>query len=96
MDKSFKFFKRNKLKKTIYDNALKELLELKEMAESSDANSNHRFEIILSSKDLNVAVDEAIIKFDLDGPDGMFGRINYVLDLHHIDSRINFLIDFRQ
>jgi len=56
----------NKLKKTIYDNALKELLELKEMAESSDANSNHRFEIILSSKDLNVAVDEAIIKYDID------------------------------
>ncbi len=56
----------NKLENTIYDHALKELLDLKEMAESSDANSNHRFEIILSSKDLNIAVDEAIIKYDID------------------------------
>ena len=41
----------NKLTTTIHETALKELLELKEMAENSDANSNHRFEIILSSND---------------------------------------------
>ena len=45
---------------------------------------------------LQLVVDEAIIKFDLEGPDGMFERINYVIDQHHIDLRINFLIDFRQ
>ena len=56
----------NKLTTTIHETALKELLELKEMAENSDANSNHRFEIILSSKDLNIAVDEAIIKYDIE------------------------------
>ena len=45
---------------------------------------------------LQLKVDQAIIKFEQDGTDGMFERINYVLDRHHIDSRIKFLIDFRQ
>ncbi|WP_338359482.1 universal stress protein [Yeosuana marina] len=52
----------NKLLKTMRDNAMRELLKLKEMAESSDANPNHEFDIILSFKDLNAAIVDAVSK----------------------------------
>ena len=42
---------------------------------------------------LQLKVDEAIMKFDDEGLEGMLVRVNYVLDQHHIDSRINFLIN---
>ncbi|MEJ2113115.1 MAG: universal stress protein [Flavobacteriaceae bacterium] len=48
------------------ENAMKELLELKEMAEVSDANSNHRFEIILSFDELTNAIETEIIKNKID------------------------------
>lgn len=43
---------------------------------------------------LHIKVDEAISKFDRDGVDGMKKRINFTLENHHINSRINFLINF--
>ena len=48
------------------ENALKELLELKDMAEKSNVNPNHRFEIIVSSKDLNNAIEMTITKYEID------------------------------
>jgi len=44
---------------------------------------------------LHLKVNLAIIKFDQAGPEGMLERFNYVLDRHHIDSRIDFLINTR-
>jgi len=56
----------NKLLKVMSDNALKELNDLKSMAENSNANANHEFEIILSTEDLQSAIDTAIHKFSID------------------------------
>lgn len=56
----------NKLLKTVKENALKELLELKDMAEKSNINPNHRFEIIVSAKDLNNAIETTITKYEID------------------------------
>jgi hypothetical protein len=44
---------------------------------------------------LSLKVAEAIIKFDEDGAEGMTKRINFIIDRHHIDARINFLINIR-
>lgn len=56
----------NKLLKTIQENAMEELKALKNLAEISDANANHNFQIILSSKDLQKAIKIAIIEWDID------------------------------
>lgn len=56
----------NKLLKTMREKALRELLELKDMAEKSDNNSNHKFEIIISSEDLNKSIETAVSKYDID------------------------------
>jgi len=56
----------NILLKTIHGKALKEMLEFKDMAEKSNANSNHKFDIIISSEDLNEAIERAINKYDID------------------------------
>jgi nucleotide-binding universal stress UspA family protein len=56
----------NKLIKSMQESALKELLELKDMAEKSNINPNHRFEIIMSSKDLNNAIEMTITKYEID------------------------------
>lgn len=48
------------------DNALKELKELKDLAETSNANANHEFEIILSSSDLEHAIGTSIKKHNID------------------------------
>ena len=48
------------------NNAMKELLELKEMAEGSNSNSNHNFEIILSSFDLQTAIKSSVTKYQID------------------------------
>ena len=57
-----------------------------------------RFVVFYDEVDLDrlrLKVELAIFKFDQFGPEGMLERINYVLDRHHTDSRIDFLINFR-
>jgi nucleotide-binding universal stress UspA family protein len=56
----------NKLLKIMKENALRELLELKDMAEKSNINSNHRFEIIISTKDLNPAIEMAVKTYEIE------------------------------
>jgi nucleotide-binding universal stress UspA family protein len=56
----------NKLLKTMQEAAMKELLDLKALAESGNANSNHNFQTILSSKDLKQAIKIAIGKRNID------------------------------
>ncbi len=56
----------NKLLKIMKENALKELLELKDMAEKSNINSNHRFEVIISTKDLNAAIEMAVKTYEIE------------------------------
>ncbi|MCB0383683.1 MAG: universal stress protein [Psychroserpens sp.] len=56
----------NKLLKIMSENNMIELKELKEMAENSDANANHSFEIILSSEDLIRAVKSAVNTYNID------------------------------
>jgi nucleotide-binding universal stress UspA family protein len=56
----------NKLLKTMLENAKKELLDLKELAETSNANANHDFQITLSSKELRSAVETAIKEWNID------------------------------
>lgn len=45
----------------IKENAMKELLELKEMAEAASANANHTFEIVLSNENLYNAIETEIL-----------------------------------
>ncbi|WP_282121965.1 universal stress protein [Algibacter mikhailovii] len=56
----------NKLLKTMENNALKELLEMKDLIEHNNANANHDFQIILSTKDLKNAIQAAIDEFQVD------------------------------
>ena len=56
----------NKLLEAISENAMNELEELKQMAQTSNANANHEFKIILSVLDLNDAIEIAIDKYDID------------------------------
>ncbi|MDG1730385.1 MAG: universal stress protein [Algibacter sp.] len=55
----------NKLLKTMEEDAMNELLDLKALAERGNANANHDFHIILSTKDLNTAIKDAIKKHDI-------------------------------
>ena len=52
----------NKLLKLIQEEAMKELLDLKALAESGNANTNHDFHIISSTDDLNKAIKDTIKK----------------------------------
>lgn len=52
----------NKLFRIMTINARKELLKLKELAESTNANSNHDFEVILSTDELTDAIEFAVKK----------------------------------
>lgn len=52
----------NRLLKVMTENALKELTDLKDMAERVNANANHDFNIILSSDDLQYVIESAIKK----------------------------------
>jgi nucleotide-binding universal stress UspA family protein len=54
-----------KLSETINKAALKELLELKALAEVSNANINHRFEVILSTENLKDAIETAVRKHNI-------------------------------
>jgi nucleotide-binding universal stress UspA family protein len=56
----------NKLLSVMSDNAMNELKELKQMAQTSDANANHKFEIILSSSNLEDAIEVTIAKHNVD------------------------------
>jgi len=56
----------NRLLDTMQKKAKEELLELKEQAEVSNANTNHNFEIILSTENLVDAVKRAIKTHDID------------------------------
>ena len=44
---------------------------------------------------LYLKVEEALMKFNEDGVEGMKKRINFIMNHHHIDARINFLVNFR-
>jgi len=48
------------------DDALKQLTELKDMAENANINANHNFEIILSKDKLNKAIETVVKKHDID------------------------------
>ncbi|WP_370479441.1 universal stress protein [Tamlana flava] len=56
----------SKLIDKMKSDAMKELLELKSLAETSDANANHNFQIILSTEVLKDAIKKAIKEWDID------------------------------
>lgn len=56
----------NKLLNTMSDIAMKDLKELKDMAEVSNANANHKFEIILSASDLQKGIEISVSKYHID------------------------------
>ena len=56
----------NKLLETMKDNALKELLEMKDLVEINYANANHDFQIIISTKDLITAIKKTVIEKQID------------------------------
>ncbi|WP_298238408.1 universal stress protein [uncultured Algibacter sp.] len=56
----------NKLLKTMQEAAMKELLDLKALAESDNANANHDFQIVLSNKDLKKAIKATIKEWNID------------------------------
>ena len=56
----------NKLLRIMTDNAMKELLELKEMAETSNSNPCHSFDIILSPHDLQSAIKTAVKSYEME------------------------------
>jgi len=55
----------NKLTKIMSENAIKELTELKVMAENTNANANHDFKIILSTDDLQIAIETVVKKYSI-------------------------------
>ncbi|TBN04342.1 universal stress protein [Hyunsoonleella flava] len=56
----------NRLLKTMEENAMKELSDLKVLAESSNANANHDFQTILSSQDIRHAIKTIIREKNID------------------------------
>lgn len=56
----------NKIGKVMKENAMRDLLEFKELAEASDKNANHEFEILLSHEDLKKAIQKAVERYDID------------------------------
>ena len=56
----------NKLLETMKDDAMKELLEIKDLVEINNENANHDFQIILSSEDLKKAIKNAIKEWNID------------------------------
>tara|TARA_R110002049_G_scaffold283218_1_gene463243 strand:+ start:2539 stop:3375 length:837 start_codon:yes stop_codon:yes gene_type:complete len=56
----------NKLLKSMEEDAMKELLILKDLAEASNANANHGFQIILSPNSLTTAIKTAVKEWDID------------------------------
>ncbi|WP_299113954.1 universal stress protein [uncultured Winogradskyella sp.] len=86
----------NKLLDVMANQAKSDLLELKKMAETSDANANHNFDIILSIHTLGDAIEKAIKKHNIDliimgtkgatGAKGIFFGSNTVKMIKHIKS----------
>ncbi|NNE32436.1 MAG: universal stress protein [Winogradskyella sp.] len=78
----------NKLLKVMTNSALKELNDLKAMAEHSNSNSNHEFEITLSVEDLSNAIERAISKYSIDliimGTKGASGKSQFLFGTHTI------------
>ena len=56
----------NKSLNILKENTMKELLELKEMAQTSNTNPNHDFEIILSQDNLQATIETMIKKYQID------------------------------
>ncbi|MGH1386739.1 universal stress protein [Kordia sp.] len=56
----------NKLLATMLDNAKADVLKLKEQLESTNTNSNHHFEIIVSLKSLDDAIEICVQKYAID------------------------------
>ncbi|GAA4280955.1 universal stress protein [Gaetbulibacter aestuarii] len=56
----------NRLIKTMEQDAMKELLALRELAETSDANANHDFQIILTTDELYRAIKKAILEWNIE------------------------------
>jgi len=56
----------NKLTRVMAENAMKDLVELKDMAKNTNVNANHNFDILLSSQDIQSAIESAISKYDID------------------------------
>ncbi|WP_298493599.1 universal stress protein [uncultured Algibacter sp.] len=56
----------NKLLETMKDDALKELLQVKKIVEINNANANHDYQIILSTENLNKAINKAIEEWKID------------------------------
>lgn len=78
----------NKLLKVMSDNALKELNDLKSMAENSNAKANHEFEIILSTEDLQNALETTIHNYSIDiivmGTKGAAGAKGFLFGSHTV------------
>ena len=55
----------NKLTKIMSENAKKDMAELKELAETANANANHKFHTILSTDELQIALETAIKKYNV-------------------------------
>tara|TARA_R110000868_G_scaffold342697_1_gene603591 strand:- start:330 stop:1160 length:831 start_codon:yes stop_codon:yes gene_type:complete len=83
----------NKLLKSMKDVAMNGLLELKDLAEKTNANANHGFEVIVDTHDLNESIEKAVIKFNIDliimGTKGATGTKKFLLGtnaVHLIDT----------
>lgn len=85
----------NRLIKTMEQDAMKELLALRELAETSDANANHDFQIILTTDDLNKAIKKAILEWNIEmvvmGTKGASGTKKFFLGSNtiNISERLN-------
>ncbi|GAL65802.1 universal stress protein [Jejuia pallidilutea] len=58
--------KYSKVFKDTEEKAKKDLLEIRALAEATDANANHEFQVILSLENLNWAIEKAIDKHKID------------------------------
>lgn len=56
----------NRLAKTIKENSIKELKELRSQMQSSNINPDHDFQIISSAKNLLTAIENAVITYSID------------------------------
>lgn len=83
----------NKLLDIMAKNDMKELNDLKDMAETVNANANHNFEIILSTEDLKDATETAIKRFHIDlvvmGTKGATKAKEFILGSNTVDIMKN-------
>jgi nucleotide-binding universal stress UspA family protein len=78
----------NKLLRVMSDNAMKDLLELKEMSDNANVNVNHTFDVILSTSNLRDAIDVSIDKHNIDlvvmGTKGATGAKEFLFGSHTV------------